>query len=126
MTDRARYILVTGAVLAMLAVILGAFGAHALKNILSGEMLTVYKTAVDYHFIHALGVLIVGTLMNQHPDSRLLAISAMAFVIGVLLFSGSLYTLSMTGILVFGAVTPFGGVAMIIGWFLLATGIYKA
>ncbi|TNF92185.1 MAG: DUF423 domain-containing protein [Gammaproteobacteria bacterium] len=125
MNDAARYILITGALLAMLAVILGAFGAHALKKTLTDDMLTVYKTAVDYHFIHALGIILIGILIKQNPESTLLFASAVSLIIGVVVFSGSLYALSLTETRILGMITPLGGLAFIIGWLLMAVGIFR-
>ena len=126
MNESTKLILISGALLAALAVILGAFGAHGLKKTLSEEMMVVYKTAVDYHFIHALGILLIGLLHHHHPDSRLILWAGVSLIIGILLFSGSLYVLSITEIKKLGMITPFGGLAFIIGWLLLAIGIYKS
>ena len=126
MSESTKLILISGALLAAMAVILGAFGAHGLKKSLSDEMLVVYKTAVDYHFIHALGILLIGFLHQQYPETRLFIWSGVSLIIGILLFSGSLYVLSITEIKKLGMITPFGGLAFIIGWLLLAFGIYKS
>jgi len=120
-----RWILACGALLLMLAVMLGAFGAHALKQHLSEEMLTVYKTAVDYQFIHALGLLAIGILLLKFPESRLLVYAASSLALGIVLFCGSLYALSLTDIRLLGAVTPFGGLAFITGWLLLVIGVFR-
>jgi uncharacterized membrane protein YgdD (TMEM256/DUF423 family) len=125
MDDNARYIIIAAALLAMLAVILGAFGAHALKKTLTDDMLTVYNTAVDYHFIHALGVLLIGILLSQYPESSWLLAAAITLIIGMIVFSGSLYALSLTGIRTLGMITPLGGLAFIIGWLLMAVGVYR-
>ena|SRR5271166_551274 len=99
----------------------GAFGAHALKGRLDSYSMTVYEKAVFYHFIHALGLLIVPLfarldLLSPNGASRV----AMLLLAGIVLFSGSLYTLALSGVRVLGAVTPFGGVAFIAAWALLA------
>ena len=125
MSESTKLILITGALLAALAVILGTFGAHGLKKTLSEEMLVVYKTAVDYHFIHAMGILLIGLLHHHHPESRLMLWASVSLFIGIIVFSGSLYALSITEIKKLGMITPLGGLAFIIGWFLLALGIYK-
>jgi len=125
MHTNARYVLITAALLLMLAVMTGAFGAHALKHSLSTELLAVYKTAVDYQFIHALGLLVIGLLIQQFPRSRLLQYAALSMFVGIVLFSGSLYALSLTDIRILGAITPFGGLAFILGWLLLAVGLYR-
>jgi uncharacterized membrane protein YgdD (TMEM256/DUF423 family) len=117
-------ILLTGAVFMALAVLLGAFGAHALKTSLTPEMLAVYKTGVEYQFYHALGLLLIG-VTGFHIDSKWLRRSGLLLTIGILLFSGSLYVLALTGIKVIGAVTPIGGVSFVAGWVCLAVGILK-
>lgn len=107
-----------------LAVLLGAFGAHTLKNSLAPEMLTVYKTGVEYQFYHAIGLLIIG-LIGFHIDSKWLKRSGLLLTLGILLFSGSLYVLALTGIKVIGAITPIGGVSFVLGWIFLAVAVWK-
>ena len=107
-----------------IAVGLGAFGAHGLKKILSPEMLEVYKTGVLYHFIHTLALVAVALLLEK-ADSNILHWGGYLFFAGILLFSGSLYVLSITGIKVLGAITPFGGLAFMGGWICLAVYAYK-
>lgn len=102
-----------GALLLALAVALGAFGAHGLKDRLDAYSMAVYEKAVLYHFLHALGILLVAAL------GRTGAIAWLLFA-GILLFSGSLYVLAVSGIRALGAVTPLGGLAFIAGWLLLA------
>ena len=101
-----------------LAVGLGAFGAHALKEKLSAYSLDVYKTAVLYHFIHALGLFVVAWASTQTQDSKVYY-AGIFFIAGIILFSGSLYLLSVTGIKWLGAITPLGGLSFLIGWGLL-------
>jgi len=125
MNEITKTILITGALLAMLGVILGAFGAHALKKSLSTEMLTVYSTAVEYHFIHALGLILIGLIHYHFPDSAWVIASAILLFAGILLFSGSLYALSISGVSRLGMITPIGGLCFITGWVALAIGIYK-
>jgi len=115
-----------GAALAALAVILGAFGAHALKTRLPPDLLEVYHTAVQYHFWHALGVLAVGLAMQQLPDAGWLRAAGWLLTAGVVLFCGSLYLLALTGARWLGAVTPLGGVAFILGWLALAVAALRA
>ncbi|MFT3754125.1 MAG: DUF423 domain-containing protein [Paludibacter sp.] len=117
--------LIIAAISGMLAVILGAFGAHGLTKIISPEMLEVYKTGVQYQFYHTFALLAVGILMHFN-QSKVLKWSANLFMAGIVLFSGSLYTLSITGIKVLGAITPVGGVAFIAGWVLLAVHVRKS
>lgn len=116
----AKLFLTLGAVLLAVAVALGAFGAHALKARLSTELLAVYHTAVQYHFYHALGLLIVGLIAMQLPASGLVRAAGWLMLAGIVLFSGSLYLLTASGMRWLGAITPFGGMAFIGAWLLLA------
>ena len=109
------------AVFLALAVGMGAFGAHGLKARLDAYHLDIYRTAVLYHFLHALGMLIVATLPRTGTLSAESANSVCwLLAAGILIFSGSLYLLAVTGVTLLGAITPFGGVAFILGWLLLA------
>ncbi len=121
----ARVLLVAGALAAALAVIMGAFGAHALKDRLGVEMGAVYRTAVDYHIYHAFGLLAAGLLADRLPGARVLRWSGALLGAGIVLFSGSLYALSLGGPGWLGGVTPFGGLAFIGGWALLALGVLR-
>jgi uncharacterized membrane protein YgdD (TMEM256/DUF423 family) len=115
-----RLALLLAALLLFVAVAAGAFGAHALRSVLAPDLLAVYQTAVQYQFWHGLGVLAIGVLLAQRPGNRALATAAWLLVAGVVLFSGSLYVLALTGIRSLGAITPFGGVALLGGWAALA------
>ena len=119
-----KSILFAGALLMATGVLLGAFGAHALKQSLSLEMLAVYKTAVEYQFYHSLGLLLIG-LIGYHVQSKWINWSGVLLFMGIILFSGSLYALSITGIKILGAITPFGGLAFVAGWICLGIGILK-
>jgi len=119
-----KSILMTASVLLALAVMLGAFGAHGLKTHLSSEMMQVYKTGVEYHFYHALGLLFIGVLSISIP-SGLLNWSALFLTVGIILFSGSLYLLAISGIKWLGAITPIGGLSFIAGWILLFVAVWK-
>ena len=119
-----KAILMTASALLALAVAIGAFGAHGLKSHISAEMMQVYKTGVEYHFYHALGLLFIGLLSISMP-SGLLNWSAILLTIGIILFSGSLYILAVTGIKWLGAITPLGGVSFIVGWILLFVAVWK-
>lgn len=119
-----KQILMTASILLALAVAIGAFGAHGLKAHLSSEMLQTYKTGVEYHFYHALGLLLIGVLSISYPSS-LLNWSAILLVIGIVLFSGSLYVLAITGIKWIGAITPLGGLSFIAGWIFLLVAVWK-
>jgi len=114
-----RTFLLLGAVAAFLAVALGAFGAHGLRGRLAPEMMAVFQTAVQYHMYHALGLLLVSATMG-HLSGWLIQTAGWAFVAGIVLFSGSLYALALSGVTVLGAITPLGGVAFLIGWACLA------
>ena len=121
----ARLALTLAAILLFVAVGTGAFGAHALKARLEPDLMAVYQTAVQYHFWHALGLLAVGVLLTQRPDSGALVWAAWLLVAGLVLFSGSLYALALTGVRAFGAVTPAGGVAFLAGWAALAWAAWR-
>ena len=113
-----KSILTIAAISGLLAVVLGAFGAHALKKMISPEMLEVYKTGVQYQFYHTFALLAVGILMHFNT-SKALKWSGYLFVVGIFLFSGSLYVMTITGIKALGIITPFGGTVWIAAWFLL-------
>ncbi len=117
--------LTLGAINAFLCIALGAFGAHGLKKTLSVDMLAVYQTGIQYHFYHAAGLLIVGLILLHFSKSRLIALSGWLMFAGIILFSVSLYVLSLTGIRELGMITPFGGVAFLSAWALLAYAIWK-
>ncbi len=106
----------------MLSVMIGAFGAHALKATLEAtNRLETFETAVRYQFYHAMALILLGLLMIQFQH-KAFNIAGYGFIIGILLFSGSLYGLSLTGITKLGAITPLGGLAFIIGWAAFAWG----
>ncbi len=110
-----------GALLMAAAVGLGAFGAHGLRSRLDAYSMSVYEKAVFYHFVHAAGILIVALLARTHAISSAgEARAGWLLFIGILIFSGSLYALAMSGIRVLGAITPLGGLAFIAGWLVLA------
>lgn len=122
----AKTFLTLGSMGMLLAVALGAFGAHVLKNTLNPEFTAVYQTAVNYHFIHALGLLAVGLLALHLPGSGALRWAGVLMATGLLLFSGSLYALSLSGLRWLGAITPVGGVAFLAAWLLLAVAVIRA
>ena len=111
-------------VMAFLAVGAGAFGAHALRARLSPEMLGVWETGARYQMYHALALLGVAWVMGRAPGS-LAAAAGWLFVVGIVIFSGSLYLLSISGVRWLGAVTPLGGLAFLAGWFLLGIHIWR-
>lgn len=126
MSGGAKLFVSVGAVMAALAVVLGAFGAHALKARLPRDMLQVYHTAVQYHFWHALGLIAVGLALQTSPQACGLRVSGWLLTVGIVLFSGSLYLLAFTGSKWLGAVTPLGGMALILGWLILAVAVLRA
>lgn len=108
-----------------LAVALGAFGAHGLKEMLSDEMLNTFETGVKYHFYHALGLLVISLTAQLMPNSALLQWSGWLMIAGITIFSGSLYILSVYGIKWLGAITPIGGLCFIGAWILLALAAWQ-
>ncbi len=116
--------LLAGSLYGLLGVLLGAFGAHAMRDRLSPEMLRVWETAVQYQFWHALALLVVGLLAARLAGAWLNA-AGITFALGVLVFSGSLYALTLTGVRLLGAVTPFGGLLLIAGWLCLAVAVWR-
>lgn len=121
------FFIIAGAVNAAIAVILGAFGAHALKEQLSEKYLAIWETAVQYQMFHALGLMIIGILMSSSLLGPITQLSWAGYLLlaGIIIFSGSLYVLSLTGIGILGAITPIGGVAFIIGWIMLVLAALK-
>ena len=116
--------LISGSFFSMLAVILGAFGAHYLKNTLSEYSLSIFQTGVFYQFIHSLGILFI-TLLSHSLDYINLNLSVWFFILGIFLFSGSLYLLALTDVKWLGAITPIGGMFFILGWFSLIIKSFK-
>ncbi|GMA62431.1 DUF423 domain-containing protein [Alicyclobacillus fastidiosus] len=114
---------VAGAVFAFLSVALGAFGAHALKDRISADMLNVFHTGDQYQMYHALALLAVGILIRMGVGGRMMNISGWLFSVGIILFSGSLYLLSTTGVKALGAITPIGGVCFLAGWIFFIIGL---
>ena len=115
----------TGAALCGLGVVLGAFGAHGLRARVTPDMLAVFETGVRYHLIHALGLLAVAWAASRWP-SAWVGVAGWLFVAGIVIFSGSLYLLVMTGTRWLGAITPIGGLCLITGWAVLAVGALRA
>jgi len=125
MTIGAKFFLAAGGLAALLAVALGAFGAHALKSRLPAGVLAVWHTGVQYHLYHALGLLAVGLVATQLPESALLKWSGGLMLAGIVLFSGSLYALAFSGLSWLGAITPVGGVAFLLAWALFVAAVVK-
>jgi len=122
---QAKTALGAGATLAMLAVAAGAFGSHSLKARLSADMLAVFEVAVRYHMYHALALILTGGALARYGAS-LFRKAAWFFVLGILLFSGSLYGMSLLGFRWLGILTPVGGVFFLMGWLFLAIGFFRA
>ena len=120
-----KVFIILGAINAFLAVALGAFGAHGLEGKLEPKYLEIWKTGVTYQMFHATGILIIGVLLGKLPASSLLSWSGWLMLIGIVLFSGSLYVLSVTKIGILGAITPLGGVAFLVAWILIIIAAVK-
>jgi uncharacterized membrane protein YgdD (TMEM256/DUF423 family) len=120
-----KWFLFLGSLLAFLAVALGAFGAHALKDKLSVEMTAIWHTSVQYHMYHALGLLAVGLIALHMPPSPWITWAGVFLLTGIALFSGSLYLLALTEVRWLGMITPFGGTAFLVAWLLLAVGVWR-
>jgi uncharacterized membrane protein YgdD (TMEM256/DUF423 family) len=114
-----RTFILLAAIAGFLGVALGAFGAHGLRARLSPEMLAVFETGVRYHLIHAVAILAVAALMPRF-SGWLITSACWLFLVGIVLFSGSLYLLAVTGVTILGAITPLGGLAFLAGWACLA------
>jgi uncharacterized membrane protein YgdD (TMEM256/DUF423 family) len=114
-----RTFFVIAAILGALGVMAGAFGAHALRGRLTVDLIDTFDTAASYHLIHAVALMLTAWAASRWPGTATTA-AGWLFLAGIVLFSGSLYALSLTGIRALGAITPFGGVAFILGWLALA------
>lgn len=117
-SDRARLVRL-GALAMAFGVALGAFGAHGLRARLAPDLLAIYETGVRYHLVHALALFVAAWLAGE-DQTRSARLAGALFAIGILLFSGSLYLLALTGVRTLGAITPVGGLAWIAGWVLIA------
>jgi uncharacterized membrane protein YgdD (TMEM256/DUF423 family) len=120
----ARFWLLLSAFAGFTGVALGAFAAHGLKSRLTPEYLAVFQTGTHYQLVHALALFGVG-LLALHMPGRLVNLAGGAFAVGILLFSGSLYLLTLSGIGKLGMITPFGGVAFLLGWLCLGLAAWK-
>ena len=122
-----RYItwIIVGSVFAALAVIFGAFGAHGLKSKVSVEDLTIFETGVRYQMYHALGIILLG-LLAMNPNLNISPLPFIFFVTGIIVFSGTLYLIPLTGSRWMGAITPIGGLALILGWVFLIYNILNS
>ncbi|MEB3750731.1 DUF423 domain-containing protein [Geobacillus sp. FSL W8-0032] len=114
-----------GALNAFLAVALGAFGAHGLEGKIPDRYLEIWKTAVQYQMFHAAGLLVVGLLLSKAPNVGLIGAAGWVMLAGIVLFSGSLYVLSVTQLKPLGAITPLGGIAFLIAWVMIGYAALK-
>ncbi len=122
-----KFFLIAGAVNGMLSVILGAFGAHLLEGRVADKYLDTWQTAVQYQMFHSIGLIAIAILMSTGLIGPISSLSWAGYLMlaGIVIFSGSLYILSLTGISILGAITPIGGVAFIAGWILLIVAAAK-
>ncbi|MBU5211257.1 DUF423 domain-containing protein [Heyndrickxia oleronia] len=120
-----KVFIIIGAINAFLSVALGAFGAHGLADKLDPKYLDIWKTGVNYQMFHALGMIAVGIIAGNIQGSSLMSWSGWLMLVGIILFSGSLYILSLTKIGILGAITPIGGVAFLVAWVLLVIAAVK-
>lgn len=119
-----RFFFLCGSISGFLAVALGAFGAHALKDRLAPEMASIFEVGARYHMVHALALLAVGCAAGRWPNASVAA-AGWLFLAGTIIFSGSLYLLSLSGMRWLGAITPIGGLAFLLGWLCLAWGTLR-
>lgn len=120
-----RLFIILGAINAFLSVALGAFGAHGLQGQISERMMEVWEKGVDYQMFHSVGLFVIAFAADKWRESGLVKWSGIMMFIGIILFSGSLYALSTSGISILGIITPFGGVSFLAGWTLLALAAFK-
>ena len=121
-----RWVLSAGSGFALLAVVLGAFAAHGLKAVLDAQQLALFETASRYQMYHALALLVVGVMLTNPQFSRsLLKLAAIAFILGIILFSGSLYLLALVGVSWLGTITPLGGIVLLSGWLVMMIAALK-
>ena len=123
--NNAKKFLAIASFMMFLAIAIGAFGAHGLKPILSESMLTIYNTGVEYHFYNTLGLFIASFLIVLKPESKKLRVGAVLILIGMCIFSFSLYALAILNMPILGAVTPIGGTLLLVAWLTITYGILK-
>ncbi|MBE0575079.1 MAG: DUF423 domain-containing protein [Desulfuromonadales bacterium] len=114
-----------GSLSAFLGVALGAFGAHGLKTRVTPELLIIWQTGVQYHLVHALGLVLIGILCQLLPEASLIRSAGWMFLAGSALFSGSLYIMVLSDVRALGMITPLGGIAFLIGWLMLAIAVWQ-
>jgi uncharacterized membrane protein YgdD (TMEM256/DUF423 family) len=120
-----KWLFLSAGLSGMLSVVLGAYGAHGLKSRLSADLMNTFQTGVEYQMYHSLALLIAAMLAYPWPETQLIRWSGYLFLVGMIMFSGSLYLLSLTGLRVFGPITPLGGLVLIAAWLLLTIGIWE-
>jgi len=122
---KAKRFIFIGSLSAAIAVIFGAFGAHYVRSQISHEMLAVYQTGVQYHMYHSLALIAIGLIIKNIKPSALLQLAGWVMLFGMVMFSGSLYVLSITQIRWLGFITPIGGTAFVVAWVMTAIGVIK-
>ncbi len=120
-----KVFLILGAINAFLCIVLGALGAHALKSMLTPDMLTNFQIGVQYHLYHAIGLILVGLTIDRFPQARILKFSGILMLTGILLFSGTLYTISLTGWKGLSMMAPLGGMSYMSAWLSFAYAIWR-
>ncbi|KAF6626162.1 MULTISPECIES: DUF423 domain-containing protein [Paenibacillus] len=120
-----KILLLLGCIVMFLAVALGAFGAHALKKRLSVDMMSIFQTGIQYQIAHGLGLLLLGVLADNLVHSSLIVTAGWVMLVGILLFSGSLYALSISGVKKLGAITPIGGLAFLASWVIVIVAVVQ-
>jgi len=125
LNKKTKILLVTASLMMALGIMIGAFGAHALKQFISDELMLVFDTGSKYHFFNTLGLFAIAFILQFKPDSKLLFIAGILVILGTLIFSVSLYLLVILKISWLGAITPIGGTLLIIGWIMTTVGIIK-
>jgi len=120
-----RVFLILGAVNAFLCVVLGALGAHGLKPVLTPDMLTSFQIGVQYHFYHAIGLILVGLAIDRFPQARALKLSGILMLAGIVLFSGTLYVVSLTGWKGLSMTAPLGGISYMSAWLSFAYAVWR-
>jgi len=125
LNKKTKILLVTASLMMAFGIMIGAFGAHALKQFISDELLTVFETGVKYQFFNTLGLFAIAFILQYKPESRLLFIAGILIILGTLIFSVSLYLLVILKLSWLGAITPIGGTLLIVGWLMTTVGIIK-
>lgn len=125
LTNNSKKFLAIASIMMALAIAIGAFGAHGLKSIVSEQMLKVYNTGVQYHFYNTLGLLVLALVLNFKPQSKKLVVASWMILVGMIIFSFSLYALVILNIPILGAITPIGGTLLIVSWILVSYAILK-